>query len=82
MTDTSGVGLPGPESTAWSMRRRSPRMASVAVMVELLSAAIGLAAGAGLGTLNYALAQRARLREELGSRLLAPCRAVFALAWR
>jgi hypothetical protein len=46
---------------------------------DFLSAAIGLAVGAGLATVKYVLAQRARLDEDLWSRRLDPYREVWAL---
>jgi hypothetical protein len=46
---------------------------------DILSGAIGLAAGAGLATLKYALAQRARLHEDLWGRRLDPYRQAWAL---
>jgi hypothetical protein len=51
----------------------------MASVVDVLSAASGLAVGAVLATVKYALAQRARLDEDLWSRRLDTYREVWAL---
>lgn len=52
---------------------------SMASAADILSGAIGLVVGAGGATVKYALAQRARVHEDLWGRRLDPYREVWAL---